>query len=486
MSALSRLRNLLRRRRIAREIDEELESHLAEAIENGRDPEEARRALGSQLRLREESLDAKLATGLESWVSDLVFGWRQIKKHRATSAAATLSLALALGACGATFQIVDALLLRPLPVAEPDQLFAVEYHGHIPDWLSVWRENPYPTFRTLRDAVDDEAQLVASSRTRSRELRFDTADALETAHVQYVSGGFFPMLGLDAQLGRVLGASDDVTPGGHPVAVVSQAYWEQRFGSDPDLRSRTFNMAGTLFEIVGVVRGPFTGIEPGVPTDIFVPTMMARNVEDPDQSGFRILGRWREGHVREAATRDRLESLWRTLEHERWTRLQGAPPEWIDRYVSTTRVHLKSAAGGFSTPQETYAPALGILAGLAALLFLIACANVSNVLLGLATQRSRELALRVAIGAGRFRVIRLLVAEAWWLGILAAGLGVALSGWLARWTLKLLRAADLPLRLDLTVDARTLLFFTVAALATSLLCGLGPALHSSAVSFASG
>ncbi len=485
MSALSRLLNLLRRDQVSREIDEELQSHLEEAIERGRDPVEARRALGSLPRLSEESRDARLATWLESFILDFVFGWRQIKKNKATSFAAVLSLALAIGACGATFRLVDALLIRPLPVTKPEQLFSIAYRTDMPDWPGIWRDNSYPTFRQLRDAVAENAELVASSKSLRRELKFETGDAIETAHLQYVSGRFFPLLGLRPKLGRLIDSQDQRIPGGHPVAVVSEQYWQSRFGADPNLVGRTFELAGVLFELVGVVRGPFTGIEPGISTDIFVPLMMARDVENPNRSGFRILGRWKKPEARQASL-DIVANLWRTIEDERWTQLGGAPRDWLDRYLSSTEVLIEPAGSGFSEPQETYGRALKILTGLAGLLLLIACVNVSNLMTGLAAARARELALRVAIGAGRLRVMRFLMAEAWLLGLFAAALGAVLSLLLAPVVVEMLDSAEVPLRLELPIDARFLAFFALAGLVTCLLCGLGPAYRAAAMPIALG
>lgn len=485
MSVFSRLLNLLRRNQISREIDEELQSHLDEAIERGRDPLEARRALGPQLRLREESRDARIATEVESFVADFVFGWRQLRKHAVTSIAAVLSLGLAIGACGATFQLVDALLLRPLPVAEPSELFSIAYRSPMPDWIGTWRDNPYPTFRQLRDAVAENAELIASSRTRRRELTFEAAEVIETAHLQYVSGRFFPVLGLEPRLGRLLTPEDNLVPAGHPVAVVSESYWTTRFGASQQIVGTTFELAGTLFEVVGVVREPFAGIEPGISTDVFVPLMMARDIENPDRSGFRILGRWKKPGT-EPATLATLDSLWRRIEDERWTRLDGAPREWLDQYLSTTEVLLEPAGRGFSEPQETYGLALTILTGLAVLVLLITCASVSNLMLGRTVSRARELALRVAIGAGRYRVLRLLFAEAWILGLFAAALGAILSIRLAPAVVRLLGSAEVPLRLEMPVDGRFVAFFAATALVTCLLAGFGSVYRVSFLSVASG
>src|ERR1700732_2228034 len=150
MSLWSRIANVLRRDRLSREIDEELESHIEEAIEQGRDPAEARRAFGSTLRLREESRDIRIVAWLDSLRADAVFGWRQLKKKKVTSAAAILSLALAGGACTSAFRLIDALLLRPLPVTEPERLYALFRQGIGPEGKSqAVHEWAYPVFRLM-------------------------------------------------------------------------------------------------------------------------------------------------------------------------------------------------------------------------------------------------------------------------------------------------------------------------------------------------
>src|SRR6266700_2251835 len=161
MSLWSRMANVLRNNRLSREIDEELQTHIAEAIEEGRDPAEARRAFGSALRSREESRDIRLVAWLDSLRADAVFGWRQLRKNKVTSAAAILSLALAIGACTSAFRLIDALLLRPLPVAEPEQLYAMFCRGMGPGGdMRASDSNEYPQFRQMRAAVKDQAELI--------------------------------------------------------------------------------------------------------------------------------------------------------------------------------------------------------------------------------------------------------------------------------------------------------------------------------------
>jgi len=237
---------------VGREIDEELEAHIAEAIEHGREPGEARRAFGSALRNREASRDIRLAPWLDSLRADAVFGWRQLVKKKVTSAAAILSLALAIGACTSAFRLIDALLLRPLPVAEPERLYAmcregVDIDGQVRrgyDWA-------YPSFRLMRAAVKDEAELLAVSKAQRQDLTYRSDPEMEKAYLQYVSGWMFESFGLRPAAGRLFTESDDLKPGSHPYAVISYDYWKRRFAQDPAVVGRTFRMGDRLYEIVG-------------------------------------------------------------------------------------------------------------------------------------------------------------------------------------------------------------------------------------------
>src|SRR5207253_8228560 len=190
MPLWSRLANFLRGDRLNREIDEEFQSHIEEAIEHGRDPAEARKAFGSALRHREESRDIRLVAWLDSLRADAVFGWRQLNKKKVTSAAAILSLALAIGACTSAFRLIDALLLRPLPVAQPERLYALSRQGFLmygkPVAYDGWE---YPLFREMRAAVKGQASLIAISYSQRVDLTYSSD--YEKAHAQYVSGWMF-------------------------------------------------------------------------------------------------------------------------------------------------------------------------------------------------------------------------------------------------------------------------------------------------------
>src|SRR5271154_1906684 len=277
MSLWSRITNVLRGEKVNREIDEELEAHIAEAVARGRDASEARRALGSMLRHREGSRDVRLVAWLESLRADAIFGLRQLKKTKVTSLAAILSLALAIGACTAAFRLIDAILLRPLPVANPERLYDLAKQGIGPDGkpqdFDGWA---YPDFQLMRAAVAKQAELIAVSYAEPADLTYKSDEEMERACLQYVSGWMFTTFGVKPALGRVFTESDDVKPGGHPYAVLSYDYWTHRFGQDPNVIGRTFRMGNEPYEIVGVADTPFTGTMPGTMVDIFVPTMMHR------------------------------------------------------------------------------------------------------------------------------------------------------------------------------------------------------------------
>ena len=214
MSVWARLWNALRGERLSREIDEELQSHLAEAVERGREPAEARRAFGSALRLGEESRGLRAAAWLDALRADVVFGWRQLRKRKATSAAAILSLGLAIGACTSAFRLIDALLLRPLPVANSERLFSLSRRGTgIDGKPSSYDGWAYPAFELMRDGAKGQADLMAVSPAERYDLTYRSDEEMEKAQVEYVSGSMFGVLGLRPAAGRLLTANDDVKAG---------------------------------------------------------------------------------------------------------------------------------------------------------------------------------------------------------------------------------------------------------------------------------
>jgi predicted permease len=484
MSLWSRVANVFRGDGLSREIDEELQSHLAEAIAEGRDPAEARRAFGSALRKREESRDIRLIGWLDSLRADAVFGWRQLLKKKVTSAAAVLSLALAIGACTSAFRLIDAMLLRPLPVSHPERLYAlcregIDFDGQVRRGYA-WA---YPSFRLMREAVKGQAELLAISYAERTDVTYKSDQEMEKAYLQYVSGWMFGTFGLHPTLGRLFTENDDLQPGAHPYAVLSYDYWKRRFALDPSAVGRTLRMGDRLYEIVGVGPESFTGTETGTVTDIFVPTMMHAAVTRSDWTWMQALARLKPG-VAVEPVRQKLHATSQAFEEERAKGFNGMTRQRIVAFLSQTLM-LEPAAAGVSGMQQDYRRALMALGVLVALVLLIACANVANLMTAQAAARAREMALRVAIGAGRWRLVQLVLVESAWLAFLAAGLGGLFAWWSAPFVVSRINPADNPARLALPADWQVLGFGLALTIGVIFLFGLAPALRASAVKPAS-
>jgi predicted permease len=480
MSVWSRIANVFRGKRLNHEIDLEIQSHMEEAIANGRDPREARRAFGSTLLYRERSRDVRLFAWMDSLRADAVFGWRQLLKSKVTSVAAILSLALAIGACTSAFRLMDALLLRPLPVANPERLYDLSRQGIGPDGkpqdFDGWA---YPDFQLMRAAVQDQAELIAVSYSETGDLTYKSDAEIEKAYLQYVSGWMFSSLGIRPALGRVLTENDDLKPGAHPYAVLSHDYWVHRFGQDPAVIGRTFHMGNDLYEIVGVAEAPFTGTEPGTMVDIFLPTMMHPGVTHKDWTWHRTLALVKPGVAMEPM-RQKLEATSLAFEEGRAKGFLGMTQETIDTYLNQKLV-LAHAGTGVSDLQSGTRQPLVVLGVLVALVLLIACANVANLMTAQAAARTREMAVRVSIGGGRWRLVQLVLVQGAWLGALAAAIGGLFAWWSGPFVVNRINPPDNPARLLLPADWRVLGFGVVLALGATLLFGLAPALRASAI-----
>jgi predicted permease len=487
MSLWSKIVNVVRWDRVNREIDEELEAHIEAAIEVGRDPAEARHALGSALRHREASLDVRVATWLHALRADAGFALRQLCKHKGTSAAAALSLGLAMGACLAAFRLIDAVWLRSLPIAHPETLYA----------LAVWTVGSdgrlestadacsYPIFREMRAAVAGEAELLALGYTDRMDVTYGGASEAEHVYQQYVSGGMFQAFGVRPALGRVFTEADDRVPGAPAHVVLSYEYWTRRFGRDPSVIGRTFRKFPTtlewierrsvVWEIIGVAEKGFTGVEPGAMVDVFLPAMMSRAVERAAWTWFRTYARLKPGIAPEpvcakleAVFRASYEeSLKKSLARSDAGRAAGA------RRLLSRRYSLEPAFGGVSSLQKEYRPALATLGALVGLVLVIACVNVANLLLAQGASRSREMALRVALGAGRARLVQLVLVEAACLAVLSSTVGALVASSAAPFIVAALRPADNPARFLLPVDWR--LAACSVAIVVAATCLLGSA-----------
>jgi predicted permease len=478
VSIFSRLANVFRSDRLTRDIDEELATHLEEAAAHGRDPLEARHALGPSLRVREESRDIKLIPWLDSLRADLVFAWRQLNKCRITSLAAILSLGLAIGACVSAFRIIDALFLRPLPIANPQRLYALSLRGTLMDGKPVINDScSYPEFRRMRAVVGDRADLLAISYPNRAGVTYGSGQELERAYRQYVSGRMFAVFGLRPALGRLLTEGDDLHPRAHALAVLSFQYWTRRFGRDPKVLGRTLRLGDDPYTIIGVAPEGFTGVEPGSINDIFVPAMMSPFTEQPHTNWFHTMVVLKPGVAAEPV-RQQLQAAVRGFFEEQVKDFPELPQQARDAIVNQQAL-LEPAPAGVSGMQRNYGQALTALGVLVALVLLIACANVANLITAQAASRAREMALRISIGAGRARLVQLVLVEAALLALFAAAAGVAFAWWAAPFVVTRINPPDNPARLILPADWRVLSFALALTVAIAFLLALAPALWAS-------
>jgi predicted permease len=484
MSLWSRITNAVQGERLNGEIEEELQAHIDEAVEAGRDPEEARRAFGPSLRAREASHGIRAAGWLEALLADVRFGRRQLWRKKVASAAAVLSLGLGIGSCVAAFRLIDALLWRPLPVADAHNLFVLSrqyigFDGKAADY-DAWST---PDFQLMRDAAKERADLIAISYADRTDVTYASDDEMEKAHVVYVSGNMFALFGLQPALGRLLTLADDRSRGSGPYAVLSWDYWNQRFGRDPHILGRVVHLGDQAFEIVGVGPRSFTGTEKGTISEIFVPLSMSSFATQNGVSWHRVFLRMRPGSASGASlepVRQQLSAVNRAFEMEFAKNFRGMSPEVVKRFLDQKLV-LRPAGAGVSELQKDYRRALGILGLLVVLVLLIACVNVANLMTAQAAARAQEMALRISIGAGRARLVQLILVESALLAVLASALGAGFAGWAAPFVLGLINPPDNPARLDLPADWRVLLFGLALIAVVVLILGLLPALRASGV-----
>jgi predicted permease len=397
----------------------------------------------------------KIVAWIESLWADAWFGFRRLRKNKVTSAAAILSLALAIGACTSAFRLIDALLLRPLPISHPELLYSLARRPLAYDGWS------YTQFVRLRDAVTTQATLIELSFSEQVDLTYGSDDAMEKGHVQYVSGSMFGAFGLRPVAGRLLGENDD-----QPVAVLSHDYWMRRFGGDPNVVGHTFRLADRIYEVVGVANAGFTGTEPGMVVDIFMPAMMHWGMGH-EWAVFRVFAQLRAG-VAVAAVRDRLSAVVHAMNEEKKEPAQS--------------LVMEPAAAGASGLQKNYRLSLTALSVLVAMVLLIACANVANLMTAQGAARAREMALRVSIGAGRWRLVQLVLLESASIAFLAAVCGALFAWWAAPFVVGMISPPNDPVRLFLPSGWRVLGFGVMLTVGVTFLFGLAPALRASVVS----
>ena len=488
---LQRLLNSLRSTH-AHDLDAELQSHLQlhidDNLRSGMSPTEARRQallkLGGLEQTKARVRDQHIIPWLDSLRSDATFAFRQLAKNKITTAAAILSLALAIGACTSAFRLIDALLLRPLPVAHADQLYSLARLGTDPDGQpSDFDGWAYPDFQLMRDAAKGQATLIAISFADRVDLTYKSDQEMEKANRQYVSGDMFSAFGLQPALGRLLSPNDDTTPGAHPVAVISHDYWTRRFTNDPNVLTKTFRIGNTIYPDRRRLPSPIHRHRTRHHDRHFLPTMMHPAAVRKDSTWHRTFAIVQPGVAIEPL-RAKLDSITRAFETERSKSWVNETPAEIARELDQT-LYFSPASSGASGFQQDNRRALLALGVLVLLVLLIACANVANLMVAQAAARAREMALRVSIGAGRRHLVQLVLVESAILAFLASAIGALFAWWAAPFVVSTINPSDNPVRLALPADWRVLLFGVALTLAVTCLFGLIPALRASAIQPAS-
>jgi predicted permease len=485
--------NVFRPSALDRALDEEMLFHIQaradDLVAAGMTREAAElaasRQFGNRLRLRESSRDVKLLPWLESVFKDVRFALRMFRKHGVVTGAAIASLTLALGACLAAFSLIDALILRPLPVREPKQLVFLSFPTYSAGW-PIGTNFSYPLFSRLRDSAPHGVELfAASSDENRRRVTFKSAEVEDEVRVQFITGNMFSVLGVQPAAGRLLTAADDVTPGAHPVAVVSHSFWRRRFGGDLSVVGSAFTSGQQRLEIVGVVQESFTGIDPGRLVDLWVPVAMydagGFTFTNTEWNWLGVLGRLNSGVARERA-RDVLQAPFSQFRRELMAGRRGPenPPDRVERYINTP-LALESAANGPSGLRRQFDRPLWILSVLVGLVLLISVSNLANLYLARAAVREHEMSVRLSIGASRSRLVQQMLIESVLLAAVASVLGLLFARAAGPSIIEMLAPSTNPVYLELRTDGRLLAFLCIAAALTTILFGLAPALRASRV-----
>jgi predicted permease len=420
---------------------------------------------------------------MAAFFQDLRYSLRTLRKAPLFTAVAVLSLALGIGANSAIFSLINQLLLQRLPVRNPEQLVMLAGRGRHYGGNNGRDKLSYPMYQDIRD----KNQVFSGMFCTHRDTMSATfAGRTELISGETVSGNFFPVLGIGAAIGRVLNASDDLMQGGHPLAVLSYGYWKSRFGGDRGILGQKIVVNGQPLTIIGVSQAGFDGIEPGFAPQIRMPITMTGYLPRANSSRLNERRfRWTEtfGRLKPGITIEKAQAGLQPLFHQILNmEVQEKPfakaSPFVKQEFLKMWMQVMPGSKGRSYLRQTYSKPLLALMAIVGLVLLIACSNLANLLIARASARQKEIAVRLALGAGRGRLIRQLLVESLMLSAVGGALGVGLAVMIDRALIAFLPSGHTPLSLSATPDFAVLGFTFGVSMLAGILFGLVPALQS--------
>ncbi len=481
-----RLKSIFRRRRVETELDEELQFHLERKIEEGiaegLSPEEARyralRAMGGLDQKKEEMRDARHIHWLTDFVDDVRYAVRSLRRTPGLAAFVVATIALGIGMTATPFSMLDALVFRPYPVPHPGEVVTLVGTSHD----SAFDPFSYREYLDIRDRTKSFAGVIANVPLLAVGFSAEREATPVVKGGLLVSGNFFRVLDVEPTLGRGFRDDEDQVPGRDAVVVLSADFWKREFAGDPSVVGRIVRLNGKEFTVVGVLPETFTGLYIFDRPDFYMPLAMAGTFSTDPQKDFfvdrddrelMIRARLKPGTTRREAGNE-LAVLARDLEREypKTNRDRGAAV----RTMFEMRTQASDANWKFGV----------IFTVLALAVLLVACTNAAGLLLSRARTRTREIAVRLAIGAGRFRVIRLLLTESLVLALTGGLAGIAVGYVGIHFMGKFRIPAELPVKIPFRMDTRVLLASFAFSVLSALICGLAPALQSTRLNLVKG
>jgi predicted permease len=430
--------------------------------------------------------------GIAELRQDFAYGVRLLAKSPGFTSVAVLSLALGIGANTAIFSLIDSVLLKMLPVKDPQQLVVLTdpTNSGTSIGTSTGERGTLSTreFEGLRDRNQVFSGVFAAQSEMDRNNASIDGKPVEELRTRLVSGGYFSVLGATASIGRTFTADDEHGPGSAPYAVISYEFWQRRFGGSPTVLDSRLHIAKANLTIIGVAQPHFLGENVGEVPDLWIPLDMQPQImpgrmwleDDPAHIAekvmwLHVIGRVKPGVSRQQAQAN-VDVVFKQIVAEEFSKLSRTQPDILKQNLV-----LHSAGNGVSSLRGNFADPLYVLMAVVALVLVIACANVANLLLARATSRQKEMGVRLALGAGRARIIRQFLTESLTLSVAGGVLGSLMAVYGVRLLVAMVRNNPGSLLLDVRPDPRVLLFTIGVSLVTGLVFGLAPAWRSAAV-----